>query len=232
MKKKLYILFLIIPIVSFSQKWKKEDIGNDNFFIIKNDSLTIPLDEVIILNKRKFNSSKEKRYYYWYTKKVRKAYPYAKLAADKMTELNAALDSIKSKRKKRKHVKKVQKYLEGEFTDQLKKLTRTEGRILIKLINRQTGETMYSLIKDYRSGLKAFMYNTSAKFFKLNLKNEYKPQEIALDFIVEDILQRAFIDGVLEKQKPFKPIDYFELQQQWKDISVFDEINNYIEKYK
>jgi len=232
MKKNLFILFFTLPLILFSQKLKKEDIGNEDFFIIKNDSLTIPLDEVIILNKRKFDSSKERKYYYWYTKKVRKAYPYAKMASDKMTELNLALDSIKKKKKKRKHIKKVQKYLEGEFTDQLKKMTRTEGRILIKLINRQTGITLYSLIKDYRSGLKAFMYNTSARFFKLNLKNKYKPEEIALDFLVEEILQRAFIDGALERQKPFRPIDYLELQNQWKNMSVIDVINNYIEKYK
>jgi len=232
MKKNLFILFLTLPLILFSQKLKKEDIGNDDFFIIKNDSLTIPLDEIILLNKIKFKSSKERKYYYWYTKKVRKAYPYAKLASDKMLELNLALDSIKSKRKRRKHVKKVQKYLEGEFTEQLKKMTRTEGRILIKLINRQTGETLFSLIKDYRSGLKAFMYNTSAKFFKLNLKNEYKPEEIALDFIVEDILKRSFMDGTLEKQEPYSPIDYFELQNHWKDLSIVNVINDYIEKYK
>ena len=232
MKKNLFILFFTVPLFIFSQKWKKEDIGNEDFFIIKNDSLTIPLDEIFVLNKRKFDSSKERKYYYWYTKKVRKAYPYAKLAAEKMTELNLTLDSIKSKRKRRKHVKKVQKYLEGEFTDQLKKMTRTEGRILIKLVNRQTGETMYTLIKDYRNGLKAFMYNTSAKLFKLNLKNKYKPKEIALDFLVEDILQRAFIDGTLERQEPYEPIDYFELQNHWKNMSVIDVINDYIEKYK
>ena len=233
MKKILFILLFTFPLFLFSQKkLKKEDIGNDDFFVIKNDSLTIALDEIIVLNKRKFDSSKERKYYYWYTKKVRKAYPYAKLASDKMTELNSSLDSIQSKRKRRKHIKKVQKYLEGEFTEQLKKMTRTEGRILIKLINRQTGETMYSLIKDYRSGLKAFMYNSSAKFFKLNLKNEYEPEEIALDFLVEDILQRSFIDGALTKQDPFIPIDYFDLQDHWKNISVIDVINDYIEKYK
>ena len=231
MKKQIFILILFLPIILFSQK--KENFKKDtDFYIIKNDSLTIPLDEIIVLNKRKFNSTKEKKYYYWYTKKVRKAYPYAKLASEKITALNSELDSIKSKRKRKKHVKKMQKYMEGEFTDELKKMTRTEGRILIKLLNRQTGETLYKIIKEYRSGFKAFWYNSSAQLFKLNLKNEYLPEDLALDFLVEDILQRSFINGTLEKQDPYLPIDYFELQSKWKDISVVDVINDYIEKYK
>ena len=203
----------------------------EDYYIIKNDSLTIPLEEVVILNKLKFDSSKEKRYYYWYTKKVRKAYPYAKLASEKLRELNMELDSIKSKRKRRKHIKKVQKYLEGEFSDQLKNMTRTEGRVLIKLIHRQTGETLYHLIKNYRSGLKAFLYNSSARLFRLNLKNEYHPDKIALDFLVEDILQRSFVNGILIKQKPAFPINYLDLQEKWHGIDIVNIIDDYIEKY-
>lgn len=231
MKKQIFILILFLPIILFSQK-KGNFLKDTDFYIIKNDSLTIPLDEIIVLNKRKFNSTKEKKYYYWYTKKVRKAYPYAKLASEKITALNSELDSIKSKRKRKKHVKKMQKYMEGEFTEELKKMTRTEGRILIKLLNRQTGETLYEIVKEYRSGFKAFWYNSSAKLFKLNLKNEYLPEDLALDFLVEDILQRSFINGTLERQEPYLPIDYFELQSKWKGISVVGVINDYIEKYK
>jgi len=231
MKKQLIILFLIAPVILFSQK-KDNFLKDKDLYLIENDSLTIPLDEIIVLNKRKFNTTKEKKYYYWYTKKVRKAYPYAKLASEKITTLNSELDLIKSKRKRKKHVKKMQKYMEGEFTDELKKMTRTEGRILIKLLNRQTGETLYEIIKEYRSGFKAFWYNSSAQLFKLNLKNEYQPEDLALDYLVEDILQRSFINGTLDRQAPYEPIDYFALQSKWKDISVIDVITDYIEKYK
>ena len=121
--------------------------------------------------------------------------------------------------------------MEGEFSDQLKKLTRTEGRILIKLIHRQTGETMYELIKEYRSGWKAFWYNSTANMFRLSLKKEYKPREEGLDFIVEDILQRSFINGTLEEQEPKLEIDYFALLTQYHDINVEKEITDYIDKY-
>jgi len=230
MKKKLLIALLLLPVFLHSQNDKKGK-ESDDFYIIRNDSLTIPLDEVIVIDKRSFDSDKERRYYFWYYKKVQKAYPFATLAADRLTSINEQLANINSKRKKKKHIRKMQEYMEGEFTDQLKKLTRTEGRILIKLIHRQTGETLYDLIKEYRSGWKAFWYNSTAQMFRLSLKQEYQPKEIALDFIVEDILQRSFINGTLEEQEAALDIDYIELLEQWHDIQVQPVISEYIEKY-
>jgi hypothetical protein len=230
MKKKLILFGLLLPLVLYPQKKDKED-KRDDFYIIRNDSLTIPLDEVVVIDKRSFDSDKERRYYFWYYKKVHRAYPFATLASEKLSEINEELEGIKSKRKRKKHIKKIQKYMEGEFADQLKKLTRTEGRILIKLVHRQTGETMYELIKDYRSGWQAFWYNSTAKMFRLSLKGEYIPEEIALDFIIEDILQRSFINGTLEEQEPKLDIDYLQLLDQWKDIEVQKVISEYIDKY-
>lgn len=230
MKKKLILLALLLPLSFYAQKKEKAD-EKDDFYIIRNDSLTIPLDEVVVIDKRSFASDKERRYYFWYYKKVQRAYPFATLASQKLSEINEELEGIKSKRKRKKHIKKIQKYMEGEFADQLKKLTRTEGRILIKLVHRQTGETMFELIKEYRSGWQAFWYNSTANMFRLSLKKEYKPEEFALDFIVEDILQRSFINGTLEEQEPELDIDYLQLLDQWKDIDVQEVISTYIDKY-
>ena len=121
--------------------------------------------------------------------------------------------------------------MEGEFSDQLKKLTKTEGRILIKLVHRQTGQTMYDLIKEYRSGWKAFWYNSTASMFRLSLKDEYEPDIEGLDFIVEDILQRSFVNGSLETQESKLDFDYFELISQWNDIDIEKLITDYINKY-
>ena len=90
---------------------------------------------------------------------------------------------------------------------------------------------MYELIKEYRSGWKAFWYNSTANMFRLSLKKEYKPGEEGLDFIVEDILQRSFINGTLEKQESELDIDYFQLLTQYHDIDIEKEITDYIEKY-
>ena len=194
--------------------------------------MIMALDEIIVFNNRKFDSNAERKYYLWYAKKVRKAYPFAKLASDKFTEINASLEGIKGKRKRKKHIKKIQKFMEGKFSEELKKLTRTEGRILIKLIHRQTGETMYTNIKEYRSKWNAFWYNSTARLFKLSLKSEYHPDTDPLDFLVEDILQRSFAKDILVRQEPKLEIDYYELLVQWKDINAYEVVDAYIKKHK
>ena len=229
MKQIVTYLLVFFTLISTAQKVEnevKKDTIIDDLIIIKGDSAVISLDEVVVLNKLEFDSTKERRYYYWYWKKVHKAYPYAKLAADRLLQLNEQLKQIKSRRKRRRHIKKMQKYMEGEFTNELKKMTRTEGRILIKLLHRQTGLTAFELIKEYRSGWKAFWYNTTAGMFKLSLKSEYHPETNALDFLVEDILQRSFVNGSLEEQKARLSFDYYELSKKFKDIDVVSTINN------
>lgn len=221
----IFIISAMLPFVISAQEIKRDTIIDD-MIMIKGDSLLISLDEVMVLNKLNLKTTKERRYYYWYWKKVHNAYPYAKLAAERLVKLNKQLALIRSRRKRKKQIKKMQKYMEEEFTNKLKKMTRTEGRILIKLVNRQTGLTVFDLIKEYRSGWKAFWYNTTAKIFKLSLKSEYHPESNALDFLTEDILQRAFAKGSLEEQPPKLPINYFEIASNYKDMNIVDVINN------
>ncbi len=188
--------------------------------LIEGDSIEFSLDEITLLKKLKFDSKKERRYYYWYWKKIHKAYPYAVLTASTLAEVDKQLAKIKSKRKRKKYIKKAQKLLNEEFKDQLKKLTRTEGRLLIRLIHRQTGQTTYKLIRKYRSGWKAFWYNTTAHVFRLSLKTEYHPESKELDFLVEDILQRAFLNSTLQKTKSKLNFDYFALSSKYKNMDI------------
>lgn len=207
------VLFLLLnSVFLFSQEEEKDSITLiDRYTIFEGDTLLIELDEVFLLKKINLASSYERKYYYWFRKKVLNAYPYAQIAADSLEILNDNLNKIKSKKKKKVYTKKMQKYMEEEFTDQLKKLTRTEGRILIKLLHRQTGVVAYDLVKDYRSGWKAFWYNTTANVFKLSLKDTYDPMNNNEDFLIEDILQRAFVDGVLDPKPSKLNINYVDL---------------------
>ena len=207
------VLFLLLNnVFLFSQEEEKDSISlTDRYTIFEGDTLLIELEEVFLLKKINLASSYERKYYYWFRKKVLNAYPYAQIAADSLEILNENLNKIKSKKKRKVYTKKMQKYMEEEFTDQLKKLTRTEGRILIKLLHRQTGFVAYDLVKDYRSGWKAFWYNTTASVFKLSLKDTYDPMNNNEDFLIEDILQRAFVDGVLDPKPSKLNINYIDL---------------------
>ena len=218
MKKIFFLLIYIIGVNFYAQEEvlikKRTSYIYKDYIIFEGDTVVIELEEVKLLNKVKFKTSYDRRYYYWFRKKTLKAYPFAKLAAERFSVLNERLDQIDSNHKKKAYTKRVQKYMEGEFTDQLKKLTRTEGRILIKLIHRQTGITTFELIKEIRSGWKAFWYNGTAKLFKLSLKLEYDPANIDEDFLIEDILQRAFIDGKLESQASKLGFDYHKIAEE------------------
>ena len=214
---KKYLLFLSLAIgsvlLSFSQD--KDSLDLSQYTLFENDSLITDLDEVMILPKLTFKTYNDKRYYYWFRKKVLKAYPYAIIASDEISKLNAALDSIPSNRKKKRYTKEVRKYLEKEFTPQLKKLTRTEGRVLIKLMHRQTGERTYDLVKEYRSGWKAFWYNTTANLFKMSLKDEYDPVNVQEDYMIEDILQRAWRDNLIDLQESQLDFSFPEIKKKW-----------------
>ena len=224
MKQYIFYIFILFSIIGFTQGFPVKQIDTlpvteidslyvkGDYIIYEGDTLTINLNEVQLLQKLKFDNNNDKRYYFWFRRKVLKAYPFAKLASERLMVLNERIENIKSKRKKKRYIKMVQKFMEEEFTDQLKKLTRTEGRILIKLIHRQTGETVFSLIKDYRSGWNAFWYNSTASVFKLSLKAKYDPNTIKEDYLIEDILQRAFVGGYLEEQKPKLNFDFYSIK--------------------
>ncbi len=224
--KKFFVIFIIVAFnLSAQVKDSLPDFAKEYYLVKDGDTLMIELDEVPVLPKHKFSSRIDVNYYYWFRKKVFKAYPYAALASKRIDSLQARLDRIESKRKKRKYVKRVQKYLEKELTDQIKKMTRTEGRILIKLIHRQTGRTVFENIREFRSGWKAFWYNTTANVFSLSLKDKYQPESVNEDYLIEDILQRAYVDEALEFQEPKLKIDSYKILQAKKG-----EVN--VEEYK
>lgn len=192
-------------------------------YIIEGDTIPrefIDLEEVILLKKLEFNSKEDRRRYLILRRKTRKVYPYAKLAAERLMVMSERLKLIEKKSDKKKYTKRIQKYIEGEFSEKLKKFTRTEGQILVKLIHRQTGRTAFNLVKELRTGWRAFWYNTTANMFDISLKEEYKPFDNKEDYLIEDVLERSFQAHILDRQKPSFPIDYLELSVHWNRKTV------------
>ncbi len=142
-------------------------------------------------------------------------YPYAKLASERLTNLNRGMGNLKTSREKKRYFNIVENYLNDEFEAKLKKLSRSQGRILVKLIHRQTGSTTFELVKNLKSGWKAFWSNTAASMFDINLKTKYAPFDVNEDYLIETILVRAFDSGRLQNQNPAKPVDYDNLTNIW-----------------
>ncbi len=215
----LFLLFNGMTICNAQVEEQELDSITEKMIIVSGDSLlqsSIALQEAYVFGKLKFSSYDEKLRYYILRRKTQKVYPYAKMAAERLVELNDSLSNMKNNRKRKKYTKKVQKFIEEEFSEELKKLTRTEGQILVKLIYRQTGTTAFDLVKDLRNGWRAFWYNTTAKLFNISIKEEFHPDLVEEDYLIEDILQRAFSKGKLERQETVLDYDYDKLYNKWK----------------
>lgn len=222
-RKMLRLLFSVLLIFFFLDLSAQthepaRDTIDKEYFIIMGDTIfreAIDLDEVVILSKLKFNSEKERRDYLILRRKTRKVYPYATLASERLVALNSRLDQIKTKRDKKRYTKIVQDYIEEQFAAELKKLTKTEGQILVKLVHRQTGVTAFELIRELKSGWRAFWYNSTASLFDISLKEEYHPESNQEDYLIEDILQRSFQSKVLEPQPSALDFNFIELTNKW-----------------
>lgn len=199
-------------------KSEQKDSIATYYYIVQGDTIPreyIDLEEVVLLNKLSFNNKVDRRRYLILRRKTRKVYPYAKLASERLLTMTRRLETIKKKRQAKKYTKRIQKYIEQEFSEKLKKLTRTEGQILVKLIHRQTGTTAYDLVKELRTSWRAFWYNTTASLFDISLKQTYTPYNVEEDYLIEDILERSFQAEILQRQAPFFKIDFLELSSHW-----------------
>jgi len=218
MKYITYIMLLFSALVFAQEDPVEQDSTAVHYMIIEGDSIPVTeveLDEVLMLPNLSFEDRKARIRYIVLRRKTLKVFPYAKLAAERLETLQKRLDLLERKRDRKKYAKVIQRYIEDEFSAELKKLTKTEGQILVKLIHRQTGKTTFDLIKELRNGWRAFWFNSTAKLFNISLKKEFDPLIVEEDYLIEDILQRAFQNGILEKQEPAFEIDYYACVNKW-----------------
>jgi len=192
----------------------------EDFFVIEGDTIinsSIELKEVVVFQPLRFKNYEEAKRYVILRERTYRVYPYAKIASDRLNVLTDRLEKIKSKRKRRVYLKRIENFIYDEFEQELKKLSRSQGRILIKLVHRQTGETTHNLVKELRNGWRAFLYQSTASLFKLSLKDIYDPETVYEDYLIEDILQRAFSEDRLERQDTALDYDLDSLYNSWKE---------------
>jgi hypothetical protein len=156
--------------------------------IINGDTvLCYDLKSVNIYERRTFTSIRVKKRYNKLKRDVLKVYPYAKLAGEKLRDYESRVDSMKNDREKKKFLKQVEQDLQDEFGAELTNLSITQGTILLTLIDRETGDTSYELVKQLRGTISAFFWQSLARLFGHNLKDGYDAdgdQEMIEDIIL------------------------------------------------
>ena len=145
--------------------------------IINGDTLPhIVLQEVTIVPPWEFKNRREYLRYTRLVHNIKVALPYARIASAKLKDINSELGKIKGDKARRKYLREAEKQLFAEFEAPLRKLTFSQGKILIKLIDRETGDTSYDLIRLYKGKVSAFFWQSLARIFGANLKDDYEPE--------------------------------------------------------
>lgn len=144
------------------------------------------IPEVTVTRKRVFKSPEDKARYLRLRYNVSKVLPYAKYAQDKYQQLYRDLAVTGNRREQKRLVKACEKEIKDMFNREVKNLTISQGEILIKLIDRQTGNSSYEVVRELRGGVTAFFYQSIARVFGHNLKNTYSAEE---DFEIENIIR-------------------------------------------
>jgi len=163
--------------------------------IIEGDTVPyVDLKTVVVFPQMDFKTVTELVGYERLVYNVKKVYPYARLAAAKLTEYQHTLDSLPNERQRKKFLKAAEKDLEARFGNEIKDLTFTQGKILIKLVYRQTGNSTFNIVKELRGSFNAFVYQTIARIFGYDLRSQYDPE--GSDKAIERIV-KLIEDGYL-----------------------------------
>ncbi len=185
------ILIIFVFLTNYSSGQNNSD--KDTLIITRTvivDGDTIPnvsIEEVVIFPRLIFKNRYRARRYRKLIRDVKRAYPYAIYAKNKLDQMEHEFQDLTTEKERKKYVKTIEKQLTDEFGKELKKLTITQGRILLKLIDRETGNTSYALLKELRGTVSAVFWQTIARLFGSDLKSQYDPQ--GDDFLVERVVR-------------------------------------------
>lgn len=192
MKRLLFTIsgFLFILCIASGQEGMTKVNGQYYPYTIDEcgDTLILAsLDGVSVSTLRSFPNDEEYRRYRRYRQYALKVYPYAVEAIKTFREVEYATETLRNS-KRRKYVRKLQKNMKDEFTDPLKNLTKTQGMILIKMVEKELDTPMYTLIRNLKSGVAASYWNTLGKLYGHDLKEGYIPgKDPVLDAVLNDL---------------------------------------------
>jgi hypothetical protein len=187
-------LFVIITDLSGqidSLKQKNDTLSGKSYLLpkVNRNGVILPeveIKEVTVYAHNTFAKKRDYRKYERLVYNIKKVYPYSLIVRNKLFQVNEDMKNMKNDKERREYMKKVEKNVFAEYEDDMRKMTISQGRLLIKLIDRETQNTSYTLIKDYRGKFAAAFWQGIARIFGTNLKEEYDPD--GEDAITESII--------------------------------------------
>ena len=171
-----------------SQKARIYEINGENVVV---------MDELILLNKPRFNNQLDRNYFYFLNKKLNRVYPLFLTALEQYEDIQQEMQTL-DKNSQKQYVNDRQKKLADQYELQLRDLTTTEGRVFAKLMNRATGKTVYDIIKELRGGWSAFWWNVKGNIADVSIKEPYNPHLDRSDEFIESLLQSNWNSGYLQ----------------------------------
>ena len=150
----------------------------------------IVFNPIIIYPRERFRNKAEEKLYWKTVRDVKKTLPYAKLISSTLLETYEYIDTYQNQKQKQAYLKRFEKELFDQYKPQMKKMTKSQGKMLIKLINRETNQSSYSILKAFLGTFRAGFWQTFSKFFGASLKAGYHPNKDKQDAMVERICIR------------------------------------------
>jgi len=210
----IFLLSLVIGLNAQNKNFKNKIKINGKVYstmVVDGDTIILAdLDPVSYTSIRKFASEEERKKYRLYKYYAAKAYPYAKDAINILNKIEERTVDMEPKKRKR-YIKNTYRQLEHNFKQQLKKLSKTQGKILVKMIEKETNTSFYKIIKRMRNGFVAFYWHRFSKFFGYDLKRGYhvgddKMMDVILqDFRFDDDNTAVLNAELLKKEEKTKP---------------------------
>lgn len=193
MKRVLSVLCLLLLLsVSVKSQDEKPKTYIDIAAIYEGDTIAVfQLKPVYIFGQIKFKNNKERQEYSKLVRDVKIAYPYAKTIAYSIIETYEYMETLPTEKAKQKYLEDVQKYMMAEYKPKMKKMTKNQGKILVKLIDRECNTPSYNIVKALVGSFKAGVYNAFAGLFGNSLKTKYDPndKDASIEAIVIQIEQ-------------------------------------------
>lgn len=175
----------LIPVGNGMQKTYK---GKYHFITEEGDSaLMIVFNNITIYPPLKFKNSKQEKFYWRTVRDVKKTLPYAKLICETLVETYEYIETFPTQKEREQHLKEMEGAVFEEYKPVLKKFTKSQAKMLIKLIKRETHQSSYNILKAFLGSFRATFWHGFGKLFGVNIKSEYEPDKNEEDAIIERV---------------------------------------------